>query len=595
MWKPSGSDVEFEAKLSDGDVITGTPTWQWSESDSQNGAYTDISGATSATYTNSSDHEYLKATAIYTDSHGAGKTEYATVQAERPSKFPTGYELEFGVNTSGGYACPHSHTGANYNNQDADICRSISKNATPEDDIYYPASVKYTHATERDRYPSGGDISYSLSGDDAAKFDIDPTSGALFPKGTHQYNSPGPDEVFLVTITATHPSGGNDGSDSVDIALKPSGSNHNPVVQGPQDIHYPENGTWQVARYTADFSHPDQTVGWIIGVEPGGGDGDFFDIDDDGVLFFTQRPDYDNGQREFNFRSRRMPPTAPAAQPTTVSGSLFTMSTRTWKFAVQPSSNSREQHQRNPYLHRHGNRGKPHLDAGGPGQAVVLFEQQRDTQLPKHPDYESPFDSSDPPRDQNDYLLSITVMDDNGTTNTADDDSSKIESVRVMVTDVNETFTITGPSTVSYAENRDDAVATYTVTDDPEKGPINWDLSGNDAGDFDIDYLGELTFSVQPDFDDPADENTNNEYLITIEGRDGDNLVEKGVTVRVTDANDPPEFDAGLTTTFDVDENTAAGANIGSPLTATDRSKPTCPTPSTPPMGLPSPLMVTDS
>ena len=301
MWKPSGSDVEFEAKLSDGDVVTGTPTWQWSESDSENGAYTDITSATSATYTNSPGHEYLKATATYTDSHGSGKTESATGKVERPSEFPTGYELEFGVNTSGGYGCPHRHTGANYNNQNADICRSIARNATPEDDIYYPASVKYTHATERDRSPSQGSISYSLSGDDAAKFEIDPTNGDLFPKGSHQYNSPGPDEVFLVTLTATHPSGGDEGNDSIDIALKPSGSNNNPVIQGPQDIRYPENGTWQVAQYTAAFSDSQQTVGWIISVEPGGGDGDFFDIDDNGVLSFTQRPDYDNGQREFNF------------------------------------------------------------------------------------------------------------------------------------------------------------------------------------------------------------------------------------------------------------------------------------------------------
>ena len=32
----------------------------------------------------------------------------------------------------------------------------------------------------------------------------------------------------------------------------------------------------------------------IISVEPGGGDGDFFDIDDDGNLTFTQPPDYEN-------------------------------------------------------------------------------------------------------------------------------------------------------------------------------------------------------------------------------------------------------------------------------------------------------------
>ena len=36
-WKPaSGTGVEFEAEATDPDGITGTPTWQWASSSTQN-------------------------------------------------------------------------------------------------------------------------------------------------------------------------------------------------------------------------------------------------------------------------------------------------------------------------------------------------------------------------------------------------------------------------------------------------------------------------------------------------------------------------------------------------------------------------------
>ena len=51
-----------------------------------------------------------------------------------------------------------------------------------------------------------------------------------------------------------------------------------------------------MGSYSADNGNPDETWGWLIGVQPGGSDGDFFDIDDNGVLTFRDAPDYDNPQ-----------------------------------------------------------------------------------------------------------------------------------------------------------------------------------------------------------------------------------------------------------------------------------------------------------
>ena len=130
------------------------------------------------------------------------------------------------------------------------------------------------------------------------KFRIGPLSGDLYTTDAHAYDNPGTDGKFEITLTATDPSGQ---PGSIDVALRPSGSVGSPTVRGPEEIRYPENGTWPLATYSATASNPERDIhGWIISVETGGGgDGDFFDIDNDGVLTFTQPPDYEGpGGRE---------------------------------------------------------------------------------------------------------------------------------------------------------------------------------------------------------------------------------------------------------------------------------------------------------
>ena len=69
-------DEAITATLTDPDGgVTGT-TWQWSSSNTSGGTYTNISEATSASYTPvaTDSGKYLKATASYTDAHGPGKS-----------------------------------------------------------------------------------------------------------------------------------------------------------------------------------------------------------------------------------------------------------------------------------------------------------------------------------------------------------------------------------------------------------------------------------------------------------------------------------------------------------------------------------------
>ena len=137
------------------------------------------------------------------------------------------------------------------------------------------------------------------------------------------------------------------------------------------------------------------------------------------------------------------------------------------------------------------------------------------------PNYESPADSN---RD-NVYVFTVRATDEGGL-------SGSLE-VTATVANVDEPPTITGSATPpDFPENGVRSVATYQATD-PEGRTITWGLSGTDSDDFNINE-GVLTFATIPDFEKPADDNGDNEYLVTVQARDeGGKTASLGVTVTV--------------------------------------------------------------
>ena len=107
------------------------------------------------------------------------------------------------------------------------------------------------------------------------------------------------------------------------------------------------------------------------------------------------------------------------------------------------------------------------------------------------------------------------------------------------------------PYEVSYAEDRTDAVATFSASDpDADAGDPEWDLSGPDADLLEISDDGELTFEKQPNFEKPADGDEDpdssgdqgagdNVYKVTVEALDGD----LDVVVTVTNVDEPGSVD----------------------------------------------------
>ena len=134
------------------------------------------------------------------------------------------------------------------------------------------------------------------------------------------------------------------------------------------------------------------------------------------------------------------------------------------------------------------------------------------------PDYENPADAD------GDNVYMVTVNADDGTYTDAQD-------VTVTVTNVDELGTLTGNPSVSYMENGMGAVETYSAD------AATWSLEGDDDGDFSING-GELTFRSSPDFENPADADTDNVYEVTVKAAAGGEMDMVAVTVIVTNVDE---------------------------------------------------------
>ena len=115
--------------------------------------------------------------------------------------------------------------------------------------------------------------------------------------------------------------------------------------------------------------------------------------------------------------------------------------------------------------------------------------------------------------------------------------------VNIMVTNVNEPpvimlggLAISGLASVDYAEDRMDAVVTYTAVG-PGAASADWTLEGADADIFSISD-GVLTFNAMPDYETPTDATMNNVYVVRVKADDGTYSDTHDVTVIVTDVDE---------------------------------------------------------
>ena len=143
------------------------------------------------------------------------------------------------------------------------------------------------------------------------------------------------------------------------------------------------------------------------------------------------------------------------------------------------------------------------------------------------PDYEMPADADT----DNTYMVTVKAE--------AGGEMAMLE-VSVTVTDVSELGTLAGSSGFPHAEGGTDTGETYTLSGG-DGSTVSWMLDGADASQFMLDGTGMsrmLKFRSAPDYEMPADADTNNIYMVTVKAEAGGEMEMVEVSVTVTDVDE---------------------------------------------------------
>ncbi len=136
------------------------------------------------------------------------------------------------------------------------------------------------------------------------------------------------------------------------------------------------------------------------------------------------------------------------------------------------------------------------------------------------------------------YRFTVRVSDGANDNDEPDDRIDDTITVTVNLIDVNEPPVITGNADPEFRENSTSAVATYSARD-PEGDTITWLPSGQDSPNFVITDRGQLYFYQPPSFED------GDTYMVTVTATDDDEptplFASLNVTVTVTDVEERGE------------------------------------------------------
>ena len=170
------------------------------------------------------------------------------------------------------------------------------------------------------------------------------------------------------------------------------------------------------------------------------------------------------------------------------------------------------------------------------------------------PDFENPGDADG----NNIYLVTVMAADDQSPS------LSNNQTITITVANVNEPPVFSSPDAITVNENQ---TATLTVSaSDPENDPVSYILLSNTTDNvyFSLDSkTGILTFNNPPDYENPADGNTDNIYVVTIAAADNQSpplTATQTVNITVENVNEPPIFTSNTEVT--VAENQTAALTV---------------------------------
>ena len=257
--------VEVTAVLEDDDGPFGV-TWQWARSPNGKTGWVNILNARSATYTPTLEEDkdnYIRATASYSDGHGTANKTANPVSALVGDAPPVNSAPVF-LTTETGQREVAENAGSGSTFGDPVVATDFNS------DILY----------------------YSLSGTDAASFEIGQNTGQLSLASSVTLDFEGK-RTYRVTVEVTDGTDekGYDDMDAIDdrqsVTVTVTNVNEAPVVTGAATASFDENKSSAVASYSATDPERD-TLTWTVS-------GSDFWISDRGRLYFRSPPSYETG------------------------------------------------------------------------------------------------------------------------------------------------------------------------------------------------------------------------------------------------------------------------------------------------------------
>ncbi|MCE2457596.1 MAG: cadherin repeat domain-containing protein [Dehalococcoidia bacterium] len=304
---------------------------------------------------------------------------------------------------------------------------------------------------------------YSLKGDDAADFTISASTGLLSINKKLLFAET-PYSVIVGIRDGVDPTGTTTTSTEDDDTIKVTiNVFRGPVVTGTSSIDYTENGTGDVAQYSATNPGND-TIVWSLQ----GDDADDFVIhENNGTLLFGAPPDYEDAT---DSNSDNVYNVAVVASDGSVEGELDVTVTVT-NVNEKPEFTEGSSTSRNVDEGDQADRpvGNPVTATDQDASDTLIYSlsgtDSSSFDIDSSTGQIKTKDALDFDGGQKTYEVTVEVRDSRDADGNSDTDTDDSIDVTINVQGVNDPPVLTGTSTFNYLENGRDPVGTFTATD----------------------------------------------------------------------------------------------------------------------------------
>ena len=383
----------------------------------------------------------------------------------------------------------------------------------------------------------GDTLSYSISGVDHQVFSIDSNSGELSFNSVPDFENPtdnDQDNTYQLTITATDSVAKQD-QQSLEVAVTNLNDNQPQFNLASDSFSVAENSTAVTTIAASDADGDALTYSLVTSAYSS-----LFSLDSSsGALSFNSAPDFESPLDDDTDNTYELELSVFDGSYTITKAIIITVTNIDEAPSFTTASESlsvNENTSGSIYQAQATDPEQATLSYSASGTDASLFtlnSSSGELSFNSAPDYETPLDAGA----DNIYQLEITASDGSNQTS---------QSITVTVTNLNEPHSFTSTS-VSLVSEENNASFAYTVeaANDPDQGQtLTYQLSGTDQSAFNFDpATRELSFKANPDYENPADQNNDNTYQISIVAFDADHSASQDISISVEDLNDEaPQF-----------------------------------------------------